>query len=309
MLSKWQRFPNLLWLVMKKLFCICFIFVFTGLSLFAADKKIVLIAGRPSHGPGSHEHNAGVLLLRKCLDEIPGIKTDVHLNGWPEDDLFFDGADAIVLYMDGGPNHPALQDDRLKKLGALMKRGVGLACLHYATEPTIERGEKEFLDWIGGAFEINWSVNPHWDADFKTLPKHPITRGVKPFQINDEWYFHLRFREGMKGVTPILSAIAPETTMNRGEGEHEGNPAVRESVKRGELQTVAWAATRENGGRGFGFTGAHVHNNWGNENFRKIVLNAILWIAHDEVPANGVESKITPEDLQKNLDPKGSKKK
>lgn len=309
MLSKRQRFPNLLWLVMKKLFCICFIFVFTGLSLFAADKKIVLIAGKPSHGPGSHEHNAGVLLLQKCLDEIPGIKTDVHLNGWPEDDHFFDGADAIVLYMDGGPNHPALQDDRLKKLGALMKRGVGLACLHYATEPTIERGEKEFLDWIGGAFEINWSVNPYWDADFKTLPKHPITRGVKPFQINDEWYFHLRFREGMKGVTPILSAVAPETTMNRGEGEHEGNPAVRKSVKRGELQTVAWAATRENGGRGFGFTGAHVHNNWGNENFRKIVLNAILWIAHEEVPANGVESKITPEDLQKNLDPKGSKKK
>jgi type 1 glutamine amidotransferase len=292
---------------MKKLFYICIIFVFAGFSLFAADKKIVLIAGKPSHGPGEHEHNAGVLLLQKCLNEIPGIKTEVHLNGWPEDDHFFDGAAAIVLYTDGGPDHPALQDDRLKKLDSLMKKGVGLACLHYATEPTIEKGEKEFLDWIGGAFEINWSVNPHWNADFSKLPKHSITRGVKPFHISDEWYFHLRFRDGMKGVTPILSAVPPASTMNRGEGEHEGNPAVRAAVKRGDLETVAWAATRKNGGRGFGFTGAHVHNNWGNENFRKIVLNAILWIAHKEVPANGVECKITSEDLQKNLDPKRRK--
>ena len=36
-------------------------------------KKIVLIAGRPSHGPGEHEHNAGVLLLKKCLEQVPGI--------------------------------------------------------------------------------------------------------------------------------------------------------------------------------------------------------------------------------------------
>jgi len=285
------------------------IFFSTVFSLFAADKKIVLVAGKPSHGPGAHEHNAGVLLLKKCLDEVPGVKAEVQLNGWPESDKFFDGADAIVLYMDGGVNHPALQNDRLQKLDALMKKGVGLACLHYAVEPTIERGEKEFLDWIGGAFEINWSVNPHWDADFKTFPKHPITRGVKPFTINDEWYFHMRFREGMKGVTPILTAIAPESTMTRGEGTHQGNPAVREAVKKGEPQTVAWAAERKGGGRGFGFTGAHTHTNWGDENFRQIVLNAILWVAKAEVPKNGVKSKITEEDLKQNLDPKGVKKK
>jgi type 1 glutamine amidotransferase len=294
----------------KKLsFIFAAVFFAAVLQVSAADKKVVLIAGKPSHGPGAHEHNAGVLLLKKCLDEVSGVKAEVQLNGWPDDEKIFDGADAIVLYMDGGPNHPALQNNRLQKLDALMKRGVGLACLHYAVEPTIERGEKEFLDWIGGAFEINWSVNPHWDAEFKTFPKHPITRGVKPFKINDEWYFHMRFREGMKGVTPILSAIPPETTMNRGEGTHQGNPAVREAVKKGEPQHVAWAAVRKNGGRGFGFTGAHVHNNWGDENFRKVVLNAILWIAKADVPKNGVESKITEEDLQKNLDPKGVKKK
>ncbi len=295
---------------MKKLFSFLAVIFFSAIwSVSAADKKILLVAGQPSHGPGAHEHNAGVQLLKKCLDDVPGIKTEIQLNGWPEDEKIFDGADAVVLYMDGGPSHPLLQGDRLQKMGERMNKGVGLACLHYATEPTMEKGEKEFLEWIGGAFEINWSVNPHWDADFKTLPKHPITRGVKPFKINDEWYFHLRFPEGTKGVTPILTAVPTPETTSRKNGAHEGNDIVRELVKKGEPQTVAWAYQRENGGRGFGLTGAHVHTNWGDENFRKIVLNAILWIAKADVPKNGVESKITPEDLEKNLDDKGEKKK
>jgi hypothetical protein len=47
---------------------------------------------------------------------------------------------------------------------------------------------------------------------------------------------------------------------------------------------------RPNGGRGFGFTGAHVHNNWMNDSFRKLVLNAIVWTAKVDVPAEGVNS-------------------
>jgi type 1 glutamine amidotransferase len=211
--------------------------------------------------------------------------------------------------MDGGGGHPAIQGDRLQKMAERMKKGVGLACIHYATEPTKEKGEKEFLEWIGGAFEINWSVNPHWDADFTKLPDHPITRGVKPFKLRDEWYFHIRFPDEMKGVTPILSAVPTQDTTNRKDGPHEGNPAMREAVRKGEPQTVAWAFERPGGGRGFGFTGAHFHRNWGNENFRKVVLNAITWIAKAEVPANGVQCAVTAEDLEKNLDPKGGQKK
>jgi type 1 glutamine amidotransferase len=211
----------------------------------------------------------------------------------------------VVLYSDGGEGHPALQSDHLKVLGDLMKKGVGLCCLHYATEPTIEKGEKEFIDWTGGAFEINWSVNPHWDADFKQFPKLPITRGVKPFHILDEWYFHIRFPEGMKGVEAILSAVPPTSTMERADGTHSGNQAMREAVKGGEAQCVAWARERADGGRGFGLTGGHFHKNWGNDNFRKLVLNASVWTARAEVPPDGVESHVAPEQLEQNLDPKG----
>ena len=277
------------------------------LSLSAAEsKRIVFIAGNPSHGPGEHEHRAGCLLLKSCLDQTPGIVSEVYSNGWPEDpSTAFANAATVVIYSDGGDGHPLLRDDRLQTLSKLMNQGVGLVCIHYAVEPTKERGQREFLDWIGGCFEINWSVNPTWTADFQTLPQHPIARGVNPFKTFDEWYFYMRFRDGMVGVTPILNAVAPASTMNRGDGPHEGNPAVRASVKNGEIQHMAWAAERSNGGRGFGFTGGHFHKTWGNENVRKLVLNAILWTAKIEVPADGVSSHIAPDDLLKNLDPTG----
>jgi len=178
-------------------------------------------------------------------------------------------------------------------------------CIHYAVEPTKEKGEKEFLDWIGGCFELDWSVNPTWVLEVQGLPQHPITRGVNGFKVRDEWYFHMRFHENMAGVTPILSAVAPLSTMDREDGPHEGNPAVRASVKNRDLQHVAWAFERSNGGRGFGFTGGHYHKTWANDNVRKLVLNAILWTARVEVPTEGVMSHLSPEDLKKNLDPKG----
>jgi Trehalose utilisation len=222
-----------------------------ALPAIAADKKlVVMIAGRPSHGPGQHEHNAGIQLLKKCLEQNSADKVEIkhHLNGeWPPQEEL-SKADTVVIYADGGGGHPALQGDRLQQLDKEMKRGCGFLTLHYAVEPTIEKGNKEFIDWMGGCFEINWSVNPHWDASFKEFPAHPISSGVKPFSTNDEWYFYMRFRKGMQGVTPILSAVAPDSTMSRPDGHHSGNPAVRESVKNKEQQHVAWAAEREGGG-------------------------------------------------------------
>ncbi len=291
---------------MKKLI---FLLAFS-LSAFAAPKKVVMIAGKPSHGPLSHEHNAGIQLLAKCLKQGASdlVATTVVLNGWPKDNSVFEGADAVVIYSDGGGRHPALQGKNLELLGKLMDKGVGFLTIHYAVEPTTDKGNKEFVAWQGGCFETHLSVNPHWTANFKTLPKHPITQGVKPFKANDEWYFHMRFAPDMKGVTPILSDVAPADTMKRGDGAHSGNPTVRKSVAAGESQHVAWAFERANGGRGFGFTGGHNHLNWANDDFRKTVLNAIVWVAKAEVPKAGVQSKLVEKDLYDNLDKKGGRR-
>ncbi len=283
------------------------LFPLLAATLYAAEpKQIVLLAGPPSHGPGEHEHRAGCLLLKTCLDKIPGVTATVYSNGWPADaDAALAQAATILVYSDGGGGHPLLAGERLQTIGSLLKKGVGFVCLHYAVEPTKERGEKEFLDWMGGCFEVDRSVNPTWTPEFKQLPEHPVTRGVSPFKIYDEWYFYMRFRDGMQGVTPILSAVAPASTMRRSDGPHEGNPAVRASVEKGESQVVAWVCERADGGRGFGFTGGHYHKNWGNDDFRKLVLNAVLWTAKVEVPAEGVQSQVSDEQLKQNLDRKG----
>lgn len=283
------------------------------LGAFAADKKIVLIAGKPSHPPGAHEHRAGCLLFQKCLADFPGVKVLVYDGGWPtkqvngttmEDDSVLDDADAIVIYSDGGAKHPALVGEHLATIGRQIKRGAGFGCIHYAVEPTKEKGLAEFIEWIGGAFEIDWSVNPHWDGNFQKLPVHAITRGVKPFTTRDEWYFNMRFRAGMKGVTPILTDVPPASTMSRKDDAHAGNPAVRAQVAQGLPQHVMWVTENANGSRGFGFTGGHFHASWQKEDQRKLVLNAIIWLAKIEVPQNGVASTVSDADIAANLDPK-----
>lgn len=266
-------------------------------------KKVVFVAGSKSHGYFSHEHNAGCLLLAECLNQsgLP-VQTAVYLNGWPSDVTAFDNADTVVCYSDGGARH--FLNPHLEEFDRVMARGTGLVCLHYAVETVIGPEGDHFIKWMGGFFEPNWSVNPHWTAQFDELPKHPITRGVQPFSINDEWYYHMWFAPEMRGVTPILTDMPPRETLNRPDGPHSGNPHVRESVLvRKEPQHVGWAFDRANEGRGFGFTGGHFHVNWQHDDFRKVVLNAIAWTAHLEVPEQGVNSE-TPsiETLESNQD-------
>ena len=268
-------------------------------------KKVVFIAGRPSHGWGAHEHNAGCLLLAKRLNEsgLPVIAT-VYRSGWPKDPTALDNADTVVSYCDGGGGH--YLNDRLDDFQQVVdSRGVGLVCLHYAVETTKGKCGDHFLNWIGGYFEPHWSVNPHWDANYTKFPEHPTTRGVQPFTIRDEWYYHMRFVEGMKNVTPILTDLPPRDTANGGDGTHSGNPDVRAAVlERKEPQHMGWAYERpDNKGRGFGFTGGHDHKNWQNDQFRKVVLNAIVWTAGLDVPKDGVAS-ATPsnEEMDANQD-------
>ncbi len=266
-------------------------------------KKIVFVAGRPSHGYASHEHYAGCMLLAKALEaSVPGFECVVVRDGYPKDTSVFDGCAAVVFFADGGGGHPAMQ--HLSEIDALAEKGVGIACLHYGVEvPQGEAGD-HFLKWIGGYFETNWSVNPHWTAKFAKLPEHPVTRGVEPFEADDEWYYHMRFRPNMEGVTPLLTTLPGPETLSRPDGAHSNNPHVRAAVlDRKEPQHVAWVSGRANGQRGFGFTGGHWHWNWGNPSFRKLVLNGIVWVAKGEVPEKGVCDKPpTLEDLEKNQD-------
>jgi len=299
--------------------------LFVALALVAgshvmegANKRIVLIAGRPSHAPGEHEFRAGSMLLQKALSGVNGVTVDVITMGWPtktvdgqtvDDNAALDNADAVLIYADGGGGHPAIQRDHIKVLDALAAKGVGLGFAHYGVEVPAGTTGEAMQRWNAGYYETNFSVNPMWSPAFDKFPNHPVTRGVKPFGNHDEWYFNMRWTGDaslMKRLTPILTA-KPSDEVRKGPYVSPKGPYPHIIADSGKVETMMWVYERPDGGRSFGFTGGHTHTNWGDVNQRKVVLNALLWIAKMDVPAGGVQDSITPADLTANLDDKRRK--
>ena len=286
-------------------------------ATFAQDakKQLVLIAGKPSHPPRMHEFNAGVQLMAQCLKSVDSVQTRCVLNGWPQDESILDSADAIVFFMDGGGRHEVVQEKgrRLKRIDDLARRGVGLGFMHYGVEIVPDQAGAEFRRWIGGHYEHMFSCNPIWEPHFAELPDHPVTRGVSPFRIRDEWYFNMRFvsdwagdsaqsNEAMK-FTPILVAT-PSKEVRDGPYVYPKGPYRHIQNNHGRAEAMMWVVQRKDGGRGLGFTGGHFHDNWANDDYRKVVLNACVWLAQAPVPEHGVRSQVTAQDLDANLDPK-----
>lgn len=259
--------------------------------------KIVLVAGSKSHGPGDHEFFAGCVILMKMLKQTHGVWPVLVRDGWPKNDKIFDGAKCVVFYLDGRGGHPLAKPGRLDTIQHLIDKKVGFVNLHYAVDYRPEEG-KRVIDWLGGYYDAAISTNPHWDANFKLLPDHPITRGVTPFKIRDEWYYNMRFLPDMKNVLPILKATPPDNT--------RGTPDAKKHLGREEI--VAWARERDQGGRSFGFTGGHTHKNWGDANFRRLVTNAILWCGQIEVPPSGAKVEFDLKELHWHMDNKGFNK-
>ncbi len=255
----------------------------------AAPKKIVLIAGPiTGHGKGIHEYEKDVILIKQLLDTSPNLKgvvTEAHFQGWPKDPATLDVADLILFDSDGSNReetaHPLYVEKRIEVLEKQMKRGCGLIQLHWATfNPS--RFHERVTEWVGGYFDYEKGSGPNnWYSAIKTYEApaklgdatHPILRGVKPFSLKEEFYYNLRFRPDDPRVKPIVLTRPP--------GEQRDH-------------TVGWAVERKGGGRGFGFTGGHYFENWAKPDYRKLLLNAIVWAAGAEVPKGGVESVMEP---------------
>jgi type 1 glutamine amidotransferase len=295
---------------------LCFLAVSNWATSQATEpkKKLVIVAGKPSHPPRMHEFNAGVQLLHKCLANS-AVEPHFVLNGWPADEAEFKDAAAVVFYMDGGKGHEIVKEDgrRLKLIEQWAQQGVGLGFMHFGVEVVPQQAGAEMKRWIGGHYEHELSCNPIWEASFETFPDHPVARGVKPFKIKDEWYFNIRFSGDIAGnkatetnglkFVPILVATPTDATRD-GPYVYPKGPYKHIQENKGRSETVLWTVERQDGGRGMGFTGGHFHDNWADDNFRKIVLNSFYWLAKVEVPQQGVEA-LTATDINANLDPKG----
>lgn len=269
----------------------CLAFLCT--SSFAADtprKKIVLIAGVKSHGPegnGMHDYPWSVRLVKAMLDRsnvADKVAVEYHLNGWPKDQGTLDSADSIVIISDGrdGDKYSEaphlISDQRVEYIGKQMKRGCGLVTFHFSTFAPNKYAE-QVLDWNGAFFQWETEGKRQWYSAITTLnsavslesPKHAISNGVKPFNLNEEFYYNLRFKDGDAALVPLCSVEALK-----------GRDAAG--------KVVAWARERADGGRGFGTTMGHFYANWKNDDFRRLILNGICWSAHVEIPASGIES-------------------
>ena len=237
----------------------------------ASSKKILLIPTKLDHPWATHMYRQGCELLAACLNRTNGVKAVVSPDfDWPRDPALLEDVSAIVFY-----SRPAadivFDPSRREEFQRLMNSGVGFAAIHWATGTIDDKYGPEYLDLLGG-----WFSTAHSGLKIdkrmlqQVLPDHPLCRGWQPFELRDEFYLNLQFAENAQ---PLLNVNVD-----------------------GEDQTVAWVFERpdSNGGRSFGTTLAHFHDNFAIPAFRKAIVNGILWTAHAEVPADGAGVEPKP---------------
>ncbi len=260
-------------------------------------RRIVLIAGSKSHGPGMHEYLKSARLLKILLDRAPGLKnveTEVVYDGWPANVSDLDTADTIVFISDGMQWSPwTFTPERIAAIQKQIDRGCGFMIFHFATYIPYQF-QQQGIAWAGGYVEYDGPKHPQMFFTQKTLtsevifpsPKHPVMSGVKPFQIMDEFYYKATFVRGDLGITPLLRV--PELP---------ADPKVFPGPLAGPKdQVTMWAYDRppapgsKMAGRSIGATFGHFYDNWQTDDYRKLVLNAIVWTAHIDIPKDGIQS-------------------
>lgn len=256
-------------------------------SAQSKDKlSVIFVSGNDTHGWGTHDHNPGNAILSESLQKALGDKVKIKMvkNGWPTKQDF-KAADVCVVYSDGWNVGVLKGQERLDQIEKFMDSGKGVLRIHWATGGHAPENKLN-RELFGGNMESDYSVHSTiWNQKFKTT-KHQINNGVKPFELVDEGYFFMHWVDEKKtGVTDILTVNPGKNFKSRWV-----TPKARESLKKGEPQTVAWVYERPKGGRAFSYTGGHFHWDWASDNHRKVVLNAILWAGGKEVPKDGVIS-------------------
>jgi len=231
-------------------------------------------------GNGIHDYPWSAKLLKVMLDNsnvAERVRVEYHLDGWPHDEQTLEDADAIMVISDGRDG------DRFERRPFFvtrphatdcpqMRRGCGF----YVSFFDIRAGciREEILDWSGGYFDWETDGKRKWYSAITTkaadvvpaTPGHPILRGVGRFFPAEEFYYNIRFKPSDRALVPIgRSALHGRT--KRGMSSH--------GLGRGRMRVGASARRAAT----FTTTGKH-------DNFRRMILNAIVWAAKVDVPAS-----------------------
>lgn len=250
-----------------------------------ATKKIILIGHKPDHPFGSHMYLHECGLLAKCLNQTKGIEA-VVADGWPNVSNAFDGVAAIVFYS-GPAGNLLLTGPHAKQAEQLLADGVGYTALHWGTGAMGLDLGKRYLNVLGGWFDTKdggggLAVVP--TKLVKVGDDHPIFRGWNEFPLRDEIY--------------LRTQLAPEAK------------TILKVTVNGTDQVVGWVYNRPGSkdGRSFGLTLGHFHDNFGMDEFRRVIVNGVLWTAHVDVPESGAPVQVTAKDLDIGPPPEEKKK-
>lgn len=242
-------------------------------------KKLVLLSQGPDgHPPQTHEYHAGQRILRLCLQKVPGLEVAI-VNAdepWRDGPEVLAKADGAVLFLSEGAKWLQRDPKRLAAFQKLAERKGALAGIHWAIGTRDAKYIDPFLRLLGGCHGGPDRKFQILSTDVKPVdPKHPITAGIKPFKVREEFYYRL------KVVKPALN----------------WQPIVQAAID-GQQETVAWAWERPDGGRSFGFSGLHFHENWQLPEYRRLVVQGVLWTLRLPIPVEGLPVRVSEKDLQ-----------
>lgn len=258
----------------------CLVVGFSTGSTLADDKpqRLLLIGQAPDgHPPGTHEYRAAASLFAKMLAPMDRLQTIVvSADGdWSEGPELLDGADAAVVFVSEGAKWLQGDAKRLAAFQALAKRGGGLICLHWGMGTRDAKFIPKWVKLFGGCHggpDRRYKV-----VDVKTqlaTPSHPILRGVRPVELREEFYFKLKWAQPAEQITPLIQVRIEE-----------------------ENHTVGWAWERPDGGRSFGFSGLHFHENWKLASYQRMLAQSVRWVLKREIPTAGVRVDLEAADF------------
>ncbi len=239
----------------------------------AAEKKQLLLLGqrRDNHPATTHEFMPGLKVLAACLESNSNLDVRVIevAEPWPEGPETIRRADGVVLYLSEGARWIAADPRRQDALAQLAARRGGLSALHWGIGARDPQYVDAFVKLFGGCHGGPDRKYQVLDTRLQPVASHAIARGLTPLEVHDEFYYQLKTPSGEPAPQTVVSATI------------DGKP-----------QRVAWSWERPDGGRSFGFSGLHFHDNWRHAFYRRLAMQGVLWTLKLDIPADGASIDI-----------------
>jgi hypothetical protein len=257
----------------------------SGSSAFAAEpaaptKRLLLLGQKPDgHPVGTHEYMPGQRILKDILERVPGLTVEIVQadDPWTDGPELLAKADGVVLFVSEGAKWISADPRRYEAFEKLAARGGGLSVIHWGCGTKDAKNIEPFTRLFGACH--GGPDRKYKFTDFSVaLPngEHSICSGIKPLELNEEFYFALK-RSTLDGskLTPLaeITNLPEATTM--------------------ESRMVSWAYERPDHGRAFGYTGLHYHKNWDREECRRLVVQGIAWTMKLEIPKDGIDAAFS----------------